>query len=100
METASDIRNIQYLAKNEKFIQHNIEDFTNEMVGIISEYAKTNILSNVCVLEFSTVDSRYQKYYLDDFNLAITLFCEELRKRGFEYDEECDCGLRIIHVRW
>ena len=100
MKTASDIRNIQYLAKNEKFILHNIEDFTNEIVRIISEYAETNFLSNECVLEFSIEDSRYQKYYLNDFNLAITLFCEELCKRGFEYNEKCDCGLRIIYVRW
>lgn len=100
MKAANDIRNIQYRAKNEKFIQHNIEDFANEMVEIISEYAETNILSNECVLEFSIEDSRYQKYYLDDFNLAITLLCEELCKRGFKYDEQCDCGSRIIYVRW
>lgn len=100
MKTANDIKNIQYLAKSEKFIQHNIEDFTNEIVEIISEYAKTNILSNECVLEFAIEDSRYQKYYLEDFNLAIVLLCEELCKRGFKYDEECECGSRIIYVRW
>ena len=100
MKTASDIRNIQYLSKNEKFILHNIEDFTNEMVGIISKYAETNLLSNECVLEFSIDDSRYQKYYLNDFDLAITLLCEELGKRGFKYNKKYDCGLRIIYVRW
>lgn len=100
MKTASDIRNQQYLAKNAKFIQHNIEEFADVIVGTIAAFTEENIFSSKCALEFHYDDSRYQKYYLNDFDLAVSLLCEELRARGFKYKTQCDCGVRVVEVRW
>lgn len=102
MKAASDIRNIQMILKNEQFVKHDISELADKFVELIENYVKENIFSNHCIVGFYHNDEMYQKYYLDNFYLTISLLREELVKRGFlnvTVDEK-DCGVCDICVEW
>lgn len=102
MKTAVDIKNLQNSLIKENNIKHNIEEFANKIVQIVSEYAKNNLFEHSCSLEFCYDDVDYQKYYLDDFDLTILLLKKELSNRDFIKVSVVsnECGVRTLSLAW
>lgn len=102
MKTAVDIKNLQSSLIKENNIKHNIEEFANKIVQMISVCAKNNLFEHSCSLKFCCDDVDYQKYYLDDFDLTMLLLQKELSNRDFikvsvTFNE---CGICILSLWW
>ena len=82
--------------------KHHIAEFAQFCFEDITNHVKENPFANQHCFTFNYDDEDMQKYYLDDFEVAIQLLKLEFEKEGF-FNVTIDyptCGERVIYLEW
>ena len=82
--------------------KHHIAELAQSCFEDITNHVKENPFANQHCFTFNYDDEDMQKYYLDDFEVAIQLLKLEFEREGFfnvtiGYP---DCGERRIYLEW
>ena len=82
--------------------KHNIAELAQSCFEDITNHVKENPFANQHCFAFNDDDENMQKYYQNDFDVAIQLLKLEFEREGFfnvriDYP---DCKERLIYIEW